>query len=191
MIDFPNAPADGQIFSAPNGVIYRYSAANTAWLTQSQPQALGGQIIRDITLAAPAPTIDLFNLGPVYKTIDLVFSLKPVNDAVGVYLRWVRGNVVDNSATYYSLLLYGSGSAPRQRLPSPTCRLSTSASNFTAWYSGPVSPGGGANLGSAGNFNNTTMNTDNGTGGATAFSILPPLRGNWQTGSFVRVIGWP
>lgn len=47
--------------------------------------------------------------------------------------------------------------------------------NFTAV--GPVTPGGGANLGSAGNFNNTTMNTDNGTGTATAFSILPPLRG--------------
>jgi len=35
-IDFPASPTDGQLFSAPNGVIYQWSAVFTAWL------ALGG-----------------------------------------------------------------------------------------------------------------------------------------------------
>jgi hypothetical protein len=31
-IDFPASPADGQVFSAPNGAVYRWNAAKTAWL---------------------------------------------------------------------------------------------------------------------------------------------------------------
>lgn len=33
MIDFPNAPVDGQIFVAPNGVSYRWVAATGLWVT--------------------------------------------------------------------------------------------------------------------------------------------------------------
>ena len=32
-IDFPPSPTDGQLFSAPNGVIYQWSAPFTAWLS--------------------------------------------------------------------------------------------------------------------------------------------------------------
>jgi hypothetical protein len=42
MIDFPASPADGQVFSATNGVVYRYSLANTAWLAQNPAPPLGG-----------------------------------------------------------------------------------------------------------------------------------------------------
>lgn len=31
-IDFPSGPADGQLFNAPNGTVYRWSALRTAWL---------------------------------------------------------------------------------------------------------------------------------------------------------------
>ena len=42
MIDFPASPTDGQIFSATNGVVYKYSAAYTSWLAQNPAPALGG-----------------------------------------------------------------------------------------------------------------------------------------------------
>jgi hypothetical protein len=42
MIDFPASPTDGQIFSPPNGVIYRYSTTHSSWLVQTAPPVLGG-----------------------------------------------------------------------------------------------------------------------------------------------------
>jgi hypothetical protein len=42
MIDFPASPTDGQIFSAANGVVYKYSAAYTSWLAQNPTPPLGG-----------------------------------------------------------------------------------------------------------------------------------------------------
>lgn len=42
MIDFPASPADGQIFGAPNGVVYRYSTTYASWLAQNPGPPLGG-----------------------------------------------------------------------------------------------------------------------------------------------------
>ena len=42
MIDFPASPTDGQIFSATNGVVYKYSAAYSSWLAQNPAPPLGG-----------------------------------------------------------------------------------------------------------------------------------------------------
>ena len=42
MIDFPASPTDGQIFSATNGVVYKYSTTYTSWLAQNPAPALGG-----------------------------------------------------------------------------------------------------------------------------------------------------
>ena len=42
MIDFPASPTDGQIFSATNGVVYKYSAAYSSWLAQNAAPPLGG-----------------------------------------------------------------------------------------------------------------------------------------------------
>ena len=42
VIDFPASPTDGQIFSATNGVVYKYSAAYTSWLAQNPAPPLGG-----------------------------------------------------------------------------------------------------------------------------------------------------
>ena len=167
------------------------------------PVNSGGQIIRDITLAAPAPTIDLFNLGPAYKTIEIFFAVKPVTDAVGIYLRTVRGAVVDSSATYYSLVLYGSGTTPGfiQYGSSSAYVLTASASNVAAggqcsgkitfpalaggigngqYY---VASGGG---GTPNTFNSTFLSSTGADG--LQFSLQS---GNFQAGSFARVIGWP
>jgi hypothetical protein len=203
MIDFPNAPTDGQLFSASSGVVYKYSAAATAWLAQSVPPTAGGQVIRDITLASPAPSIDLFNLGPTYKTIDLIFALKPVTDAVGIYLRWVRGSTVDSSASYYTLMLYGSGTAAGfvQYTANGACIITTTASNLAAgaWYSGKISfPSLSAGIASGQYFGasggggspNTFVPTFLGGTGADGLQFVPQS-GNFQAGSFVRVIGWP
>jgi hypothetical protein len=42
MIDFPASPTDGQIFSATNGVVYKYSAAYGSWLSQNPTPPIGG-----------------------------------------------------------------------------------------------------------------------------------------------------
>jgi len=42
MIDFPASPTDGQVFSATNGVVYKYSTAQSAWLAQAGPPVIGG-----------------------------------------------------------------------------------------------------------------------------------------------------
>ena len=42
MIDFPASPTDGQIFSAANGVVYKYSATYSSWLAQNPTPPLGG-----------------------------------------------------------------------------------------------------------------------------------------------------
>ena len=42
MIDFPASPTNGQIFSATNGVVYKWSAAYTSWLAQNAAPPLGG-----------------------------------------------------------------------------------------------------------------------------------------------------
>ena len=42
MIDFPASPTDGQIFSATNGVVYKYSATYTSWLAQNPAPQVGG-----------------------------------------------------------------------------------------------------------------------------------------------------
>jgi hypothetical protein len=42
MIDFPASPIDGQVFSATNGVVYKYSATYSSWLAQNPTPPLGG-----------------------------------------------------------------------------------------------------------------------------------------------------
>ena len=42
MIDFPASPTDGQIFSATNGVVYKWSAAYSSWLAQNPTPPIGG-----------------------------------------------------------------------------------------------------------------------------------------------------
>ena len=42
MIDFPASPVDGQIFSATNGVVYKWSATYSSWLAQNPTPPLGG-----------------------------------------------------------------------------------------------------------------------------------------------------
>ena len=42
MIDFPASPTDGQIFSATNGVVYKWSATYSSWLAQNPAPAIGG-----------------------------------------------------------------------------------------------------------------------------------------------------
>jgi hypothetical protein len=42
MIDFPASPTDGQIFSATNGVVYKYSATYSSWLAQNPTPPIGG-----------------------------------------------------------------------------------------------------------------------------------------------------
>src|SRR5262245_61167795 len=48
-LDFPNAPTDGQIFSAANGVTYRWNAAKSLWLAVA-----AGSVVA-------APTFDSIN----------------------------------------------------------------------------------------------------------------------------------
>lgn len=45
MIDFPASPTDGQVFSAPNGIVYTYSVANSAWLTSVVPGGVAGGVL--------------------------------------------------------------------------------------------------------------------------------------------------
>lgn len=42
MIDFPASPTNGQVFSAPNGVVYQYSTTYSSWLAQNPAPAIGG-----------------------------------------------------------------------------------------------------------------------------------------------------
>lgn len=42
MIDFPNAPTDGQVFNAGNGVMYQWQATPGAWVTYSASGGAGG-----------------------------------------------------------------------------------------------------------------------------------------------------
>jgi hypothetical protein len=42
MIDFPASPTNGQIFGAPNGVVYQYSTAYSSWLVQNPAPQIGG-----------------------------------------------------------------------------------------------------------------------------------------------------
>jgi hypothetical protein len=42
MIDFPNAPVDGQVFNAGSGVMYQWLATPGAWVTYSIPGGAGG-----------------------------------------------------------------------------------------------------------------------------------------------------
>ena len=42
MIDFPASPTDGQVFSATNGVVYKWSATYSSWLAQNPAPPLGG-----------------------------------------------------------------------------------------------------------------------------------------------------
>jgi hypothetical protein len=54
MIDFPNAPTDGQVFSATNGVVYKYSATYSSWLAQNPTPPLGG--VGQVTATSVAST---------------------------------------------------------------------------------------------------------------------------------------
>jgi hypothetical protein len=41
VIDFPASPTNGQIFNAPNGVVYQYSTTYLSWLAQSAAPGVG------------------------------------------------------------------------------------------------------------------------------------------------------
>ena len=60
-IDFPNAPTDGQIFAAPNGVTYVWRAAPGLWLPLATNAAPGWQRLgQDIVVGAGGvATIDI------------------------------------------------------------------------------------------------------------------------------------
>src|SRR5882672_3477028 len=55
MIDFPASPTDGQVFSATNGVVYRWSATYTSWLAQTAPPVLGGT--GEVTATRPSGSV--------------------------------------------------------------------------------------------------------------------------------------
>lgn len=55
MIDFPASPTNGQVFSAPNGVVYKYSATYSSWLAQAAPPVIGG--VGEVTASLASWTI--------------------------------------------------------------------------------------------------------------------------------------
>ena len=169
------------------------------------PGVAGGQIIRDIILAVPAPTIDLFNLGPTYKTIKVLYRLMPVTDAVGVYLRGTNGSTPDLSSNYYSLMMYGFGASSVGYVP----QSAVSAFIFTTSQSNIA---GTATAGSiefpdlAGSVGEAAYYYAQGGGGTPVTAKTTCLKlasaahnglqfslsaGNFAAGSYVRVIGWP
>ena len=87
MIDFPASPADGQVFGATNGVLYKWSAAVGAWLAQNPAPPLGGTgdffaqgatgwapgSINTWTTAKP-PNVNTGNSGLWYNTATGVYT---------------------------------------------------------------------------------------------------------------------
>ena len=52
MIDFPASPTDGQIFSASNGVVYKWSATYSSWLTGTPGSS--GKLLQTVNIETGA-----------------------------------------------------------------------------------------------------------------------------------------
>jgi len=57
MIDFPATPVAGQIFFAPNGVVYQYSSTYTSWVPVAPSSGVQGDVYGFGTGAQIAPTV--------------------------------------------------------------------------------------------------------------------------------------
>jgi hypothetical protein len=67
MIDFPNAPTDGQTFLAPTGVLYRWVAASSLWIAASGTTP-GGDFCATFQSGGGIPTSDTTLVLPTVAT---------------------------------------------------------------------------------------------------------------------------
>jgi hypothetical protein len=60
MLNFPNAPIDGELSQQPNGVTYEWQAAKTRWIT---PIALGQESAAGVVVQDVLSTLDQYKQG--------------------------------------------------------------------------------------------------------------------------------
>jgi len=191
IVTFTPTPVVGTMAAGDNST----RAASTAFVT-----ARGGGIVREVTLASPAATIDLFTLG--VKSAQIMFRLPVTNDGVFITIRQALGSTPNTTAAYSSQLITAAG-ATVSGVNSGTITtgtLSTTQSNIagTALSGSLMFPdiasvhGTGTvvgNLGGGGAQWAGTVGLYMPTGG-NGFQFLVSA-GNFAAGAFARVIGWP
>jgi hypothetical protein len=106
MIDFPASPTDGQVFNAPNGVAYQYSATYSSWLAQSAAPGVGPYLpLVGGTLAGPGTlvgTTATFNTGADS-------TLKLTGDTSNFHYNMISLNGVTTEAGSIGFIAGGTG----------------------------------------------------------------------------------
>jgi hypothetical protein len=132
MIDFPNAPVDGQIFVAPTGVSYRWVAATGLWVTAAGTTPGGDFYVSHPGIAltsTPATmvfnTVQSGNSGNWYSTTTGRFT-----PPAGRYFLSAGLSVSASAATNMAVYLRKNG----VQIP-PGQTLTSAAAN---WYGGPT-----------------------------------------------------
>ena len=92
MIDFPASPTDGQIFSATNGVVYKWSATYSSWLAQNPAPPLGGT-------GAVQAVSGTFN--PVLNTDALITFLTVASGNEGGWYSTATGRYTPPAGRYF------------------------------------------------------------------------------------------
>jgi len=159
------------------------------------PPTAGGGIIREVTLASPAATIDLFDL-PVVKSVKILFFLDNVSGRVD--LRLANGSTVNTGSVYLDLYLYNASGNPG----TITGSFSGAQSNGHNISGGPVQSSGeitypslakGHAVALLANQESSIFYRHNHAffGPANHNGFRFQTAGTFAAGSFVRVIGWP
>jgi hypothetical protein len=104
MIDFPASPTDGQIFSAPNGVAYKYSTTYSSWLAQAGPPVIGG------TGEVTAYASTLYT--PVNATAVVLVFQTVIGGNAGSWLNTSNGRYTPPAGKYFIQCSYTTQAPP-------------------------------------------------------------------------------
>jgi hypothetical protein len=111
-LDFPNAPTDGQLFAAPNGITYQWQATPGVWIVyqgSAGPGALA--LYNEVVLAASAAEMRV-NIPAGAKRIDLQFGTINVGGTGDdLHLNLLNGATIISGTIYGIQSMYGSGGA--------------------------------------------------------------------------------
>ena len=119
MIDFPASPTDGQLFSAPNGVVYKWSATYSSWLAQAGPSVVTWRQIARVVPTAGQATVDFTGLPSDINDLMFSFDITPTLNSVDLIMNvYDNTGVLDNTSGHYNFTVTQSpaqstgGSAP-------------------------------------------------------------------------------
>jgi hypothetical protein len=185
MLNFPNAPIDGELSTQDNGVTYQWQASKTRWIT---PIALGNAIVAGTVVQVQNQQYDAAATGGTQMPADgtipqitegdqfmaLTFTPKFANSKLRIDVQMFGGHTVINAQKSFAIFRDGAADAIGATYIGISGAVNWISNGSTTLFVDALDTvpieftvNGGASSSSAGTF------TFNGTNGNTSYGAIP------------------